>query len=401
VRYRSSHGTGANGQFGKWAKGPVVKIASLRFASYRVPFRVPYVTSRGSSDLREGLICELTTDDGLVGLGEAAPVPELACSADDLQRALAEMSPRLVRFLKADPRTVDTRRLGDGGGVHSAISAAFDTACCDVIAQSAGLPLAQAFGKNSATQVQVNALVTASSVEEAVAAATYARKDGYRTVKLKVGTQATVAAERHRILEVRDALGPDVALRVDPNGAWDFETAIAVLSRLSDAEIEYVEDPLPVDFSVGLGQRMKTMARLQDSVPMPIASDEEVTDQEVAQRLLDTGAAQVLIVKPQRLGGIRLALGVIETARRAGSKAVVTTSIETGIGTAACLQLAATMGAKAPACGLATASLLAYELAEPSLPIINGAMHLPESDGLGTRLSKDAQRYLSPWRELA
>src|SRR3972149_5997243 len=74
-----------------------MKIASLRWTTYRLPFRAPYVTARAASTYREALIIELPAEDGLAGRGEAAPVPEADVSGDALSRTLATLAPRLLR----------------------------------------------------------------------------------------------------------------------------------------------------------------------------------------------------------------------------------------------------------------------------------------------------------------
>ncbi|HEY4685147.1 MAG TPA: hypothetical protein VII57_03775, partial [Dehalococcoidia bacterium] len=85
-----------------------MKIASLRWTTYRLPFRAPYVTARGAVTYREGLIIELTAEDGLAGLGEAAPVPEADVSGDALSRTLATLAPRLLR---RQPNDFDVKAL--------------------------------------------------------------------------------------------------------------------------------------------------------------------------------------------------------------------------------------------------------------------------------------------------
>ena len=192
---------------------------------------------------------------------------------------------------------------------------------------------------------------------------------------------------------VREALGPDVKLRLDANGAWGVDQAIETIRALEPFDIQYVEQPIAPG-------NLESLRRVQDAVATPVAADEDVTSPEAARRLLDAGAAHVLVLKPQRLGGLRPSREVIDAATAAGVKVVVTTSIESGVGTTACLQLAAALD-RPYAHGLATLDLLEDDLIlDPGLPIERGLMRLPEGPGLGVRLDEAAlAHYSDGWRE--
>ena len=166
-----------------------MKIASVRWTTYRLPFRAPYVTARGAVTYREGLIIELTAEDGLAGLGEAAPVPEADVSGDALSRTLATLAPRLLR---RQPNDFDVKALLDSDEAGRALACAVDTAACDLLARHRGVSVAHFLSPNAAAAVAVNALVTATGAAEAARAAASAGQAGYGAVKLKVGTAASL-----------------------------------------------------------------------------------------------------------------------------------------------------------------------------------------------------------------
>jgi L-alanine-DL-glutamate epimerase-like enolase superfamily enzyme len=205
----------------------------------------------------------------------------------------------------------------------------------------------------------------------------------------------SIDADLRCIASVRDEIGPDVKLRLDPNGAWSIDRAVRTINSLAEYDLEYVEQPIPPGDLNGL-------RRLQAAVDVPIAADEDVTDLETARRIVESGAAQLLVLKPQRLGGLRASQQVVEMANAAGLRCVVTTSIEAGAGTAACLHLAAALPPGSPASGLATAGLLASELTTPQLTIEHGAMRVPATAGLGVQLDGAAMaKYAGAWREVS
>jgi len=162
-------------------------------------------------------------------------------------------------------------------------------------------------------------------------------------------------AEIARVAAVRAALGPAIRLRLDANGAWGVDEAIAIIRAVERYGIELVEQPAPVDDLAGL-------ARVRAAVDTPIAADESVGGPEQARQVVEAGAADVLIVKPIPAGGLRRAREVIALAQAAGLRALVTTTIDSGVGVAAALHLAATLPAPPLACGLATGPLLVGDL---------------------------------------
>ena len=234
----------------------------------------------------------------------------------------------------------------------------------------------------------VNATVALPDAPSAARAAAQARTLGFPCVKLKVGMASRVEAERERVAAVRSAIGGRLKLRLDANGAWSEQKAIATIRALEPYDLEFVEQP------VAFGN-MELMRRVRNAVNTPIAADEDVTGPEQAARVLRAGAAQILVIKPMVVGGIRTAREIIERAQSQGASCVVTTSIDTGIGIAAALHLAATLPSPALACGLATGDLLTTDLLALPLPIRGGRMRLPDTPGLGVRPDEKALKRCS------
>jgi O-succinylbenzoate synthase len=158
------------------------------------------------------------------------------------------------------------------------------------------------------------------------------------------------------------------------------DEATAAITRLAAHGIEYVEQPV---------RTMEELARVRRAVGTPIAADECVTDANAVERLAALEAADVIVVKPA-LRGMRNAVAVIERARAHGLQVVVTSALDTSVGIAAALHLAATLPDPVPPCGLATAALLAGDLVrEPLIPRA-GSLALPRGAGLGVDLDEAA-----------
>jgi o-succinylbenzoate synthase len=184
------------------------------------------------------------------------------------------------------------------------------------------------------------------------------RLAGFRCVKLKVGRREP-DDDIGRVRALRAVLGPDVAIRVDANGAWDVETAASILTtiRRGGVELELAEQPVAT---------IAELARLRRLVTVPLAADECVRTLDDARALRAADAADVLVLKVQPLGGVRAALAIADAA---GIPALVSSMFETSIGIAAGLALAASLPDAPRPCGLATLDELAGDVvASPLRP---------------------------------
>lgn len=361
-----------------------MKVERLTWTGYRIPFRQPFATSLGTETERHGYVLRLVTDAGLVGFGEAAPVPGSGRRVGFDVPVLLETASQAI---PGTPVEAVDDALGDVRHLHPAAVASvrcgLDTAVCDVLSQEAGMPVAVWLAGQAQEAVPVNATVAlADAVSEAQAAAR-AQAQGFSCIKLKVGIAADLGAERERVAAVRNAIGARLKLRLDANGAWNTEEAIRTIRALEPYGLELVEQP------VAFGN-VQAMRQVREAVDTPIAADEDVTSSETAADVLKAGAAQVLVIKPMVVGGLREARKIIEEAQSFGASCIVTTSIDSGIGIAAALHLAATLQCPVRACGLATGALLATDLLTAPLAIHKGRMWLPDGPGLGVRLDDEA-----------
>lgn len=188
---------------------------------------------------------------------------------------------------------------------------------------------------------------------------------GCRTAKVKVAEPGqTTADDEARVEAVRDALGPDGHVRVDANGGWSVDEAVAAIGRLDRAAggLEYVEQPVA---------SVEDLARVRRRVAVPIAADESIRRAEDPYRVRDLEAADIAVLKVQPLGGVRACL---EIAERIGLPVVVSSALETSVGIAAGVALAAALPSLPHACGLATVQLLTADVvSEPLLPV-DGAL---------------------------
>jgi O-succinylbenzoate synthase len=206
--------------------------------------------------------------------------------------------------------------------------------------------------------VPVNVTVPAVGPEQAHA---IVRAGGCTTAKVKVAEPGqTLADDVARLEAVRDALGPRGAVRIDANGAWDVDTAVTAIATLDRAAggLEYAEQPVAA---------VEDLAVVRRRVDVPIAADESIRRAADPYRVRDLEAADVAVLKVQPLGGVRACLRIAEDI---GLPVVVSSALETSVGIAAGVALAAALPELPHACGLATVQLLTDDVAvAPLLPV--------------------------------
>jgi L-alanine-DL-glutamate epimerase-like enolase superfamily enzyme len=334
----------------------------LRAEPVTLRFAAPVRAAWGELDERALLRVRLTADDGIEGLGEAAPlepydgVPLAAVGAalDAYGEVLAGCSEgEALEACRAErdlPQAL----------------AAVDLALWDIAGRRAGRSVAELISVEAARSIPVNASIGAEDRAGAAAAAAAAAAVEFDTVKVKVG----VGDDAGRLAAVRAAVGPRVAIRVDANGAWEPAEAVAALRALAPVGIELAEEPV---------HGIEALRAVRAEVDVPVAMDETAAEPDAA----GSGAADAVCLKIARCGGISGVLRDAAAARVAGSSVYLASTYDGPIGIAAAVHAAAglTAAGPLPAHGLATLDLFA----DPGerLRAVRGAIRVPREPGLG------------------
>ena len=340
---------------------------------FRLALKAPLVTGGVSIRFRAGFLVALSVD-GITGWGEASPLPGWSrTSLLDTETALRSASDDLVRGGEAALDTL-LATMHDTPHARAGLAGAW----ADLQARGVEQSLAECLVADPtcalASEVAVNALIAAPELSEVQQVAQGAVEAGFKAVKLKVGA-VDPAVDVDRVRAARAGLGPGGELRLDANGAWDDRTALDVLSRVQDCDVAYCEEPVAgIDAIAAVGRRSR----------IPVAADESIRSECDAVRALDAGVSN-LIVKPQALGGPDVALAIAARAHEAGARVTVTSFLDSAVGLAHTLHVAAAVDTMVPhrrAHGLATAGLLAVDVADLP-PVTAGVMSLPPGYGIG------------------
>jgi o-succinylbenzoate synthase len=353
-----------------------MRIMRARVYPLRLEFVHPLKTARATYAARDGFVMNLLDEAKRGGRGEAMPLPEFGTeSREDCERLLGEYMYALRG--RDIPETLEglTESLRHLTG-HPAARHAVEQALLDLLARRRGLPLSQLLSEEAREEVQVNALLGAATPELLALEARRAVAEGYETLKIKVGGRP-LAEDVARLFAVREAVGPDVRLRVDPNGAWTESEAVLALNALKQFRLELCEQP------VAAGE-LEALRRMSTWAPCRLAADESLAVPGAVRALLDnTPTVNILVLKPMVLGGLLPTLEVAREAARKGLDAYVTSSLDGVVARAGAAHLAAALPSGRYASGLGVGHLFKDEPENHPFRPVRGRILLPRTPGQG------------------
>ena len=314
------------------------------------------------------MLLRIEDEDGFVGLGEAAPLADYhGVNVEDVLEALEACRDMLAA---ASPGASTAEALAEWRrmAVLPAV-AAVDMALWDMESRQTGEPVWRRLGARIADPVEVNYTIAAADRAGAAAEAAQARAAGFRCVKVKVG----MGDDAGRLAAVRAVVGPEVAIRLDANGAWSVEQAVASLRALAPVGIELCEEPVH-----GLEQTRDVAAAIPE---VPLALDETAS----GAGALDDRVCRAVCLKIAACGGITGLLEAAHSARAAGYEVYLASTLDGPLGIAAALHAAAAVQPDHP-CGLATLGLFAGR--DDLFPAHGGRIGVPAGAGLGDGLER-------------
>lgn len=217
-------------------------------------------------------------------------------------------------------------------------------------------------------RVEVNVTVPACDPDRAFE---IVRNGGCRTAKVKVAERGqSLADDQARLEAVRAAIGASGLVRIDANGGWSVDEAVARIPLLDKAAggLEYAEQPVA---------DVEDLAVVRRRVGVPVAADESIRRAADPYRVRDLEAADVAVLKVQPLGGVRACLRIAEDI---GLPVVVSSAVESSVGIAAGVALAAALPELPYACGLATVQMLSADVTSASLLPVDGVLPVRRPD---------------------
>lgn len=339
------------------------------------------------------IIVQLFTDGGLVGVGEAPGG----------SRRLAALEAAGVRLIGKDPFQLFAVR---AEAPEPAVFSPIEVACLDLMGQTTGRPVCDLLGGRLRDEVAFSAYLFYKEERHAdydgvddwgevltpeamvAEAQRFVREYGFRVMKLKGGVLPP-AGEIETLCRLREALGPDVGLRIDPNGIWSVETSIEVSREIAPLGIEYYEDP-----TMG----MDGMAAVRRATDIPLATNMCVTAFSHLPEMLRKAPVDVILVDHHGWGGLRDSIRITQFCQDYGISTSMHSNSHYGISLAAMLHLAAAMPELTYDCDTHYPWLDDDVVQGEPFQFRDGKLPVPTGPGLGVTLDEDrlaraAERY--------
>jgi len=284
------------------------------------------------NQFKEHVLVVLEGENGVRGWGESTPLPKFTGETTHSVKLILEeeLLPAIVGLDSYD--IVKCHNIMDKT-IYGNFSAkmAIDTALYDLHAKTLQVPLYELLGGCERRSIIINRHLGIMPVDEAVKKSCEYVKEGFKSIKIKVGNN--VSEDIERVLAIRDAVGPSIRMRIDANGGYTYQQALCVIKELCGVNLEMFEQPLP-------RENIEEMISLHRIAHMPIGVDESINSLQDALLFAQHGAADVFTLKLVKTGGLYSAIQIANVAHAANISCVVASTYDTQLNAAYCLHLA-------------------------------------------------------------
>ena len=364
-----------------------MKLLAMELRRIRLPLVAPFETSFGVQTERDILLLKAITDAG-EGWGECVAGEEPTYSSEYVDGAQQVLIQHLLPGLFAEPELLaaDVARILRPVHGHHMAKAAVEMAILDAELRSRGESFAHFFGADKdAVDCGVSVGIHGTPPELVETVSAYI-DDGYRRIKLKIKP----GKDFDFVRAVRDRF-PSIPLQVDANTAYSLDQA-ALLARLDPLELLLIEQPLPEE-------QVLDHARLAKLVRTPICLDESITSAQTAADAIELGACRIVNVKPGRVGGYLEARKIHDVCRDRGVPVWMGGMLETGIGRAGNVAMAAMPNFTLPGDTSASDRYYRRDITEPFV-LEDGRLRVPQGAGLGVNVDVEFLESVTEWKQV-
>lgn len=274
-----------------------MKITSVEAIPVTIPLNHPLKMAVATVQQRDSIIVRIRTDQGLVGLGEVVIATYFTGETQSGSKAAIDrlLAPQLIGRdvfdLHETLQLMDSLLYG-----NPATKSGLEMAIQDLRAQALNVPLYQILGGKLRQSVNSTWAISAADPSAAADEAARGVAQGFKAIKIKVGV-ASILQDARRVKAVRQAVGEEVHLRADANQAWSPDLAVQFLNQVADCRLQFIEQPVHRDDLTG-------MARVSQAVSTPVAPDEGLFNASDAIRYIRQQAADGVVMKLIKAGGI-------------------------------------------------------------------------------------------------
>jgi muconate/chloromuconate cycloisomerase len=360
-------------------------IGDIRVVRADIPVRRPHEMSFATLEAVNFVFVRLETQDGLVGWGEAACLGGPTWSEESAESVAITIERYLAPWLRGrDAARIESLRQEMGRRVQGNpfARAAVEMALWDLNGRALGVPVHRLLGGRVRDRVPLSWSLAVTDPDAEVGEARDKVARGHRIFKIKTAA-GSLARDAERVRRIREAVGPEVSLRIDANQGWDRPTALRAIKTLGPYGLDFVEQPLP-------RWDLDGMAALGRAVDVPLMADESCFTPQEALAIARLGGVSILGLKLTKSAGILGSMAIARIAEAAGLGCYVGCMIETSLGTAAYLQVALAAAAVTWGCELFGPLLLTGDVVREPVRYAEGCILALEGPGLGVEVDEGA-----------
>ncbi|EGO61759.1 mandelate racemase/muconate lactonizing enzyme family protein [Acetonema longum] len=352
-----------------------MKIREIKIGKVSIPLKKPFKTALRQVNSAEDIVVKVIADSGEIGFGNAPPTAVITGdSQDSIIGAIRDtIGPKLIGMevdhLEGIMTVLDTSMLH-----NQSAKAALDIAVYDLFGKRYGLPLYKLLG-GYRSEMTTDLTISLNGPEEMVRDSLEAIAAGYTALKIKVGNDA--ALDIQRVQAIREAVGPDILIRLDANQGWTPKEAVRTIRRFEDRGIgiELIEQPVKAHDFHGLKY-------VTQQVETDIMADESAFGTYEVFQLLAMEACDLINIKLMKAGGLHNAVKIADMAATMGIRCMMGCMLESKIGITAAASLAAGKQIIVKS-DLDAAVLLAEDPVVGGVSFDKDRIILPDAPGLG------------------
>ena len=362
-----------------------MKIRAIEVMMLDVPTIRPAKMAFATVDALEFALVRVVSDEGVVGLGEAATIAPAAWSAESAESVKRTIDGSLApALLGEDARRFSflVERMNRAAVGNLFAKSAVESALIDLVSRSLGVPAAQILGGVYRDRIPCAWTLATGDVARDVDEAQAVLEAGrFSMFKIKVGAEA-LATDVDRVVTIKSRLPDSIPLIVDANQAWDGTTAARACRMLDEAGVDIIEQPVA-------SWNLDALSRLTRETRASIMADESLSTTHSALDLIRAGAVSAFSLKPNKSGGLFATRKIAGLAEAAGVPCYGGSMLESAVGTAAALHLYATLPNLRLGCELLCPWLLQENITRQTLRYEDGCVVLPEGPGFGLDLDDE------------
>ncbi len=363
-----------------------MKIIDIRTRPLLVPYTRPYHWAKGVIDGATVIFVEVHTDEGLTGYGESIGTPSVEGIQSYIKLAAAiciNRSPFENAKLMEEAYYALFRALGTCSSPRfgGQVLAGLEMALWDVMGKSAGLAAHELLGGAVRNEIQYFGFAQGETAEETAAEAKSLAASGCDVIYVKVGRGDALDMDITR--QTRAAIGPQKRLRVDPNENWGPVRASRMIRKISEYDVEFVEQPTHCE-------SIAALAQVRAGSPVAVAADQLVFTPQDAFNVCREKAADLIVLGLHETGGLLRLCKAAHIAEAAGIDICIHGLHETGITTCAANQAGATIPNLDDGNQYMNHFLSWDIVKHPNLSLSNGRLPVLKGPGLGFEVDWDA-----------